>query len=1238
MDILKVFNNPINEEQAWAVCYQCAHFLSKNPDQEFYQVVFDAGINSIWLSRHGEVFLRKAPSDPNGSGKGPPTTSPGTGHGSQMDSPHTFLPRKKRHVIVTESDAVQALGTVIFQTLDYGLEASEERQLSAGLETLIVTMTNADNSLDLDHEQSNADDEGIEKDADLDTRATVADVIKLCIQHVPSKQDAHHHYKAVCRALATEAGELFTFLDKISSGREQLSENKDEDAKRLEELQRADWACLWVQVMRSLRQGVHLKKVEHVTLPALEYELTPFEVILEDIRSRRYSLQKIMVNGEIPQKVKSDAHAVILNFIRSRPPLKRVDERKLKPKPPSPPDPHERLLTDIRSRPALRPVRQGRLVVQRSQGEPSSPSSCDSGEEELVGPKVKRVIKPDFNLLLNNSFEIKNESSSEDDQSDISQHGSPLSHSSPIYSSRKSWQRAVTRENLISESSRSRQLQRRHTITVCESPTENTKVAQDLPPLEEEDEPSPVRESHFLSPNIQPRHPSLARAASDNDLLANVTLRHHQGVSGRRSSLDHRRSITSIPTGLTAIPELDDSHGGLDSPGKHSSMHLQRWSHEQAPPPNPSPPCKGRVLLERSMSMTSMKASSGSYQPLSRHQSFKNNSYSSRMTSGANSTSSRTSSLLSQQRMSAEPSSPHASLPSSSPRVSTKSYTSSLSSPSTPLSSSQRSHDSSALDRSVSCQSPVFFKKTRALHKQIQDTKLSDSANSENTKSDVKSQSFNESDRISRWRNPRAREERLSKKRSVRESSHSSIAENEEFDNSLPSEPNDSIVFEEKPTTSLSRRLSLDNGVRRYTGRSSGVTVDGEDVTCVKRRLSLGIKERKAIATPRRKAEEEERVKRWRTLQEEDLASRRNPQEELEHSDERVPSVDNRTWLSSSTTKNTNTESSDNVNTKCHVKQIEPQQRGGMKKTISAPIQMQNEDYEYDPLQEKIAIEEKRLARWRRLEEIGVGVEENLNSPNVAPAGQPTTSRVSASEERCVPPSMLPLAAFFKQSQKRWQNPVECLSLTLEEVTHIRSVLTKAELESLLSHPDLYQQVAKNKLCFTCKTTRFSLFGEWGTKCKFCKRTVCSKCLRKMNVPTDHFRNIPVYTLSPAPLSPRMQEFVETYIKSAPASSVPPTRDPSPLRDSSSPVPPAPSSSNIKPKPLLRSQSVVVPGQRLGNLSRAASIKGPVMAICCDCKGMVMEIIRASRASLAMLSAQSAANSTISLPTATSLF
>ena len=40
--------------------------------------------------------------------------------------------------------------------------------------------------------------------------------------------------------------------------------------------------------------------------------------------NRKYNLRKVMVNGDIPRRVKKDAHAVILEFIRSRPPLRKV--------------------------------------------------------------------------------------------------------------------------------------------------------------------------------------------------------------------------------------------------------------------------------------------------------------------------------------------------------------------------------------------------------------------------------------------------------------------------------------------------------------------------------------------------------------------------------------------------------------------------------------------------------------------------------------------------------------------------------------------------------------------------------------------------------------------------------------------------------------------------------------------------------------------------------------------------
>ena len=46
---------------------------------------------------------------------------------------------------------------------------------------------------------------------------------------------------------------------------------------------------------------------------------------MDDIRSRHYQLNAVMVEGELPPKVATkDAHDIVLEFIRSRPPLKPV--------------------------------------------------------------------------------------------------------------------------------------------------------------------------------------------------------------------------------------------------------------------------------------------------------------------------------------------------------------------------------------------------------------------------------------------------------------------------------------------------------------------------------------------------------------------------------------------------------------------------------------------------------------------------------------------------------------------------------------------------------------------------------------------------------------------------------------------------------------------------------------------------------------------------------------------------
>jgi len=72
------------------------------------------------------------------------------------------------------------------------------------------------------------------------------------------------------------------------------------------------------------------------------------------------------------------------------------------------------------------------------------------------------------------------------------------------------------------------------------------------------------------------------------------------------------------------------------------------------------------------------------------------------------------------------------------------------------------------------------------------------------------------------------------------------------------------------------------------------------------------------------------------------------------------------------------------------------------------------------------------------------------------------------------------------------------LSVTLAEIVHIRSVMTKAELEGLPMDVRVKEDVEKRRVCFLCLRTRFSFFGPWGIQCKLCQRTVCAKCYTKV--------------------------------------------------------------------------------------------------------------------------------------------
>ncbi|XP_073535102.1 protein spire homolog 1 isoform X6 [Phyllobates terribilis] len=347
-EILELYNQPINEEQAWAVCYQCCAALRAG-SAERPKI---KGAAEIRIRRDGAVSV-----------------SPSCGPDDSGDAR------------CTETEVIVSLGIIIYKALDYGLKDNEERELSPPLEQLIDNMTNVDETDVSNDEGYDALDEEEEDANEKETpafRHSYKNVMKLCASHLPTPSEAPNHYQAVCRALFAETMELHMFLSKIKSAKESLKkiqemekDTTDRSSGDLDDLKNSDWARFWVQVMRDLRNGVKLKKVQErqYNMLSIEYELTPYEMLMDDIRSKRYTLRKVMVQGDIPPRLKKSAHEIILDFIRSRPPLNPVSARKLKPTPARPRSLHERMLEEIKSERKLRPVspdefRHSRLVMR----------------------------------------------------------------------------------------------------------------------------------------------------------------------------------------------------------------------------------------------------------------------------------------------------------------------------------------------------------------------------------------------------------------------------------------------------------------------------------------------------------------------------------------------------------------------------------------------------------------------------------------------------------------------------------------------------------------------------------------------------------------------------------------------------------------------------------------------------------------------------------------------------------
>jgi len=201
-----------------------------------------------------------------------------------------------------------------------------------------------------------------------------------------------------------------------------------------------------------------------------------------------------------------------------------------------------------------------------------------------------------------------------------------------------------------------------------------------------------------------------------------------------------------------------------------------------------------------------------------------------------------------------------------------------------------------------------------------------------------------------------------------------------------------------------------------------------------------------------------------------------------------------------------------------------------------------------------------------------------------------------------------------KSKYSDWIKTLHTLDLTMEEVSHIRSQLTKAELEEMDLPPDRRKEYEKGRTCFLCGLVRFGLFN-WAVLCQLCRRYVCSSCVSKIALPSDKLKDIPVCSLttqltkdteekkqpnlSAATSTSNLSNFSRGYERHSLRSSA----------RSSTPVSQAPPKPRLtRAKSMDKSMVATIQAMRL-----TGSKAGIQHSVCTDCKDMLTSIIRAQR-------------------------
>lgn len=307
-DILEVYGQPVSEEQAYALCYQCCCKLMALPWGR-KQVPVLRGVENILLRCDGTVSFA--------SYCGPWEDNQPVG------------------------EILKLLGQILYIALDWGLAEELERDLTEPLDNLLCCMLGF---------------QIVSKAPALSFQcsATLQDIKQVCAERLFLQSQASIHYQTVCRNYFAEHMEFKKLLSTIDQSKQCLERLEIEDFAKKSPLPRyMSWGDLWRYVVRELRLGIRLHSIKersYIGLTVVQ-TLTPHQRLMRDIRSRRYTLRKVKDN----EKSKMDTtDNFIAAFIRERP-LKPASERRLRERSPEEPSLHELLMTEIRSAPKLWP-------------------------------------------------------------------------------------------------------------------------------------------------------------------------------------------------------------------------------------------------------------------------------------------------------------------------------------------------------------------------------------------------------------------------------------------------------------------------------------------------------------------------------------------------------------------------------------------------------------------------------------------------------------------------------------------------------------------------------------------------------------------------------------------------------------------------------------------------------------------------------------------------------------------